>query len=495
MTMTRISYLILMLITVLGMSNFAQAQTNIYSPIATIDQVAYQGFGTPIVINVLANDWDIEGQNISLVEVENGDNGNTFINYNSTITYLPNFFGDHDDVFFYKICDDGMPQLCEWGSVYIIDNDGFAVSNLFDFPIGQNDCFCPSDFNPVCVNGTTYQNPCIAACNGYSNPDFGACSPGDITEMFVCENDCVWPGDINNDGQVNLVDIFSFTLVTQRTGFARLNQSDEWSGYYSADWPYNLSSGLNYKFADCNGDGMINNDDLAVIQANLGSNNYSGSGDLPTGYFAMDLEVPPTAIPGDTVEIPIILGTALEPINVFYNLAINLEYAPGTVVANSAKLSFKDTWLANPKNIQHLIQDFPTAGRTEAGISTANNQPSSGHGKVATFSFVMEENLVGFTNDTPIALRLNMPPNTQELSAFYQQDNQLVNVVVPDELSESTNELRLINYLGQTVFYENRVMSSTLSIPTNHLPPGVYILYLSGKKTPTPYSKRLIIFN
>ena len=222
----------------------------------------------------------------------------------------------------------------------------------------QNDCYCSSEFAPVCVNGTTYQNSCIAQCLGFFPSTLGSCSPNDLAEILACQSDCVWPGDVNNDGQVTPMDIAFFYAIPPSSGFARIHPQSSWAGFPATDWLYNFNTGLNYKFADCNGDGFINNEDLAVIQAHLGFSSSNSPNNYQAGHFTIEVEVPATASAGDTVEIPILLGTVSEPIANFYSLNISLNYSPGTVVPHSAQLNFKGTWLGEPYHLQYLVQDF-----------------------------------------------------------------------------------------------------------------------------------------
>ncbi len=39
----------------------------------------------------------------------------------------------------------------------------------------QSQCNCTFEFNPVCSNGTTYDNPCLAKCKGVSIFEIGKC--------------------------------------------------------------------------------------------------------------------------------------------------------------------------------------------------------------------------------------------------------------------------------------------------------------------------------
>lgn len=56
--------------------------------------------------------------------------------------------------------------------------DGSLVSNPRDCPLYCEDpCDCGNEYDPVCVNGQTYRNPCYAECDGYEKYEEGECPP------------------------------------------------------------------------------------------------------------------------------------------------------------------------------------------------------------------------------------------------------------------------------------------------------------------------------
>ncbi|MWW26920.1 Ig-like domain-containing protein, partial [Algibacter lectus] len=73
----------------------------------------------PISIPVIANDFDPDGDTISVTETTTPDNGTVTLNPDGTITYTPNpgFIGE--DTFTYTICDDANPALCDTATVTV----------------------------------------------------------------------------------------------------------------------------------------------------------------------------------------------------------------------------------------------------------------------------------------------------------------------------------------------------------------------------------------
>jgi len=89
------------------------------NPTAIDEETSITGF------DLLNNDSDIDGDNITITTTPTSDvsHGSVSINANGTFNYTPNadFFGN--DAFQYEICDDGSPSLCATATVTITVND------------------------------------------------------------------------------------------------------------------------------------------------------------------------------------------------------------------------------------------------------------------------------------------------------------------------------------------------------------------------------------
>ncbi len=85
---------------------------------------------------------------------------------------------------------------------------------------------------------------------------------------------CVWPGDANNDG---IVDVFDYFFVAGGYGLVgpeRPQTSTLWQAAYpSEDWPANANfqgETINARYLDANGDGNVNLLDVATTVVNRG---------------------------------------------------------------------------------------------------------------------------------------------------------------------------------------------------------------------------------
>ncbi|GJM36017.1 MAG: hypothetical protein DHS20C18_50180 [Saprospiraceae bacterium] len=113
----------------------------------------------------------------------------------------------------------------------------------------------------------------------------------------LCDTDCVWPGDINNDGLVDLLDFLSLPFGIGQTGPPRLDQSISWNGKSADIWGTTLNEyltpGIDGKHADSNGDGMINLQDTLSICQNWGLSHNVGSGAPITPEQTQNISIQP----------------------------------------------------------------------------------------------------------------------------------------------------------------------------------------------------------
>ncbi|MCG9911084.1 MAG: Ig-like domain-containing protein, partial [Flavobacteriales bacterium] len=109
---------------------------------------------TPVVINVLANDTDIDGSLVpaSVAIVTGPSNGTVSINpVTGAVTYTPNANYNGPDSFIYNACDNGtpLPALCDTALVTI------NVTPVNDAPVANNDVNSTPEDTPVSGNVST----------------------------------------------------------------------------------------------------------------------------------------------------------------------------------------------------------------------------------------------------------------------------------------------------------------------------------------------------
>ncbi|MES2629649.1 MAG: Ig-like domain-containing protein, partial [Bacteroidota bacterium] len=107
-----------------------------HAPIAVSDSV-FTFNDVPVSGRALDNDSDPDGDLITASLISGPANGTLVFNNDGTFTYTPNTSFIGTDLFFYSLCDNGTPSLCDTGAVFIQVN--FTTIN--QPPVAVNDTY------------------------------------------------------------------------------------------------------------------------------------------------------------------------------------------------------------------------------------------------------------------------------------------------------------------------------------------------------------------
>ncbi|MEM7036306.1 MAG: T9SS type A sorting domain-containing protein [Bacteroidota bacterium] len=218
-----------------------------------------------------------------------------------------------------------------------------------------------------------------------------------LTDSFVCEVPCVWPGDTDNDGIAHNVDLLNIGLAYGQTGSPRTAPTNEWACHTASTWSSSFSSGLNHKFADCNGDGQVDADDTLAIYLNYNFTHNKTHTPAATSttpdlvlVFGQD-----SAFVGDTVYAAVLLGNANIPADSIYGLAFTLLYDNALVDSGSAWIRFDSSFFGDSSNTLTLSRDFWTLGAIDGALVRTDQFDASGYGQIATLGFILIDNIEG----------------------------------------------------------------------------------------------------
>ncbi|MBE0638120.1 MAG: T9SS type A sorting domain-containing protein [Bacteroidales bacterium] len=215
--------------------------------------------------------------------------------------------------------------------------------------------------------------------------------------------DYVWPGDINYDGTVNMDDLMILGVTAGAAGPPRVDQSIGWYPHYVTNWADTVVTGVNYKHADTDGNGIVDiHDTLAIIT------NYGLTRDLDNRRYVSSLPTKSTRSGNDlfiipeevmlidavNVEIPLYLGEAATPVIGFYGMRFSMATDPTLVVAESMTVDFTGSWLGTQNTDLWAIQKtFADEGATDLGLTLNNHQPVSGFGQIGFVKFSLAQPL------------------------------------------------------------------------------------------------------
>ena len=366
-------------------------------------------------------------------------------------------------------------------------------------------------WTPAMVSSMNYVNA-PAGTQTITVTDSNGCTA--TTTMTVTDScDYVWPGDANDDAVADNNDILDIGIANNATGTTRANATLTWIGQPSAAWGQTLASGTDYKFVDCNGDGVIDpNDTTAVIQ-NFGFTHNNRTGGIPV----YDASLPDLTItmgqsnlasnsPGT---MTVSLGNSTIPASNVYGIAFTLNFDANQIDASSVRMNENGTWMGTPGNdMMGVVMNNGTGtGSVQVAITRLDHQDVSGFGDIANVGFVTTGALVGTgntqnvifsisdvtvisANETPqtvntvndsvnvsdpaLMMGIDQPGNSSALVAYPNPFNESVAIMLPVIAREKSCELVITDAAGRIVRSE-QVKGNSFVMQRNSMDAGIYI--------------------
>lgn len=209
----------------------------------------------------------------------------------------------------------------------------------------------------------------------------------------------VWPGDTDSSGVVNNEDLFNVGFAHGLTGPSRINPTTDFLPQYASPWAENGLDDVNFRHADTDGNGVVNDQDILAINLNynLTHNLQEQQGDTRES-FEVDFELDQITA-DDWVHVDILLanGAAIAD---FYGAAFIIEYDASLVKENTAHIDFNDSWVGSFfDDFVALQKDFYDEGQLDVGIVRTNQQGIDGSGKIGSFRFQLKQG-IPFSNFT-----------------------------------------------------------------------------------------------
>lgn len=218
-----------------------------------------------------------------------------------------------------------------------------------------------------------------------------------------CVGDCVWPGDVNLDGEVTIHDFLQIGYNLGQTGDTRMYQSTSiYRALKANNWNGNIPGSIaNLKHADTDGNGKVDCADTMYVsdfyrlQHSLVPKPVYDRGDFP---MILNVLTPNAGI-GDLAQIEIQLGDATDPVINLGGFAYELDYNTDVVDEASLGIDFYENgWATMNSALMHMYQK-PWDGRLESGFIRSNGKKVSGKGGLEVLQFIVEDDLQGFRKD------------------------------------------------------------------------------------------------
>jgi hypothetical protein len=226
-------------------------------------------------------------------------------------------------------------------------------------------------------------------------------SPNGGTPCLTGE--CVWAGDANQDGHVEISDIFQIGENIGQYGSKRPSMSD-WYPQSADNWRA-LSDVADPKFADTNGDGMVNTMDTIAIMKYYGNTHtiYPERNEEDSKIQTYLLTGVTSVRPGDMIEILVFVGSSDYPAIDTRGLSFSVDYSAQKVADSSLVVDFgKFNWLSRYDAFL-TASKIPTKGIVDAAIVRSRDRGASGHGEVGKIRAIVVEDVVGIHDaDKPV---------------------------------------------------------------------------------------------
>lgn len=244
--------------------------------------------------------------------------------------------------------------------------------------------------------------------------------PSSLCEFYIANAslDCfnasdivgVWPGDCNDDGTANHLDLLQIGLAMGQApiGTARFDQGTDWTQKGAIAWDASIS-GVNAAHADANGNGMVSSADVQAITANYGQ--VHGFAPQPTtderadGIILSIGEAPGYAIAGEVLTLPILVTMPDSTDFPLYGVAFQVEGGFGDFYVNDLQIDLTDSWLSADGNAISLVQPVQFEPKRDVSVVRTDGQNAIGSGQIGTLSFRVDYNN---TEDVDITLTGNL---------------------------------------------------------------------------------------
>jgi hypothetical protein len=277
-------------------------------------------------------------------------------------------------------------------------------------------------------------------------------------------------------------------------------------GQASPSWGLQLPGGHDYAYADTDGDGVVHLDDLQAIGKNYTRVTPSltpgnGNGPVLTFEFPSDSSV----VVGDTIRIPVFLGSANAIADSIYGLAVSIEYDNAIINSGSVRVDFDSSWLGNPAvDLVGMNRDFHQAGQLDIAVTRIDQQARSGQGRLFDI-IVTIDNVAGKNNSVftlfidALDVRLmlgngqQIPLTTRSLSldilperlprgpeptrsGVKASPNPASSILILNPGDQGLREVQLIDQLGKLVYKEEKEREDPFTWQLAGFDKGMYLL-------------------
>ncbi len=316
-----------------------------------------------------------------------------------------------------------------------------------------------------------------------------------------CNEGCVWSGDTDNNGIVNYLDAVNIFRSVGEKGSKR-NDFWEWQAHKSLPWNKSFSSGLNFKYADADGDGEIrDSSDLALLMHNEFKTHGIFSTPIDDCRYGSDFTF--KSLRDSFLNTFVSFNLFLIPKKKnFQGISLELKIDSSYAHSNGLNSNFK-IWKDNNISTYSYIKKYPSSGFNYLSQAVYFNKEKNNQLSIDTITWnfavfkrpininftrnyfdievcnalmYFEDGTIDTLGSSKFRLYLRLTDidneiNSTEVNLFPNPTSDIVNIV-----SESPiKNIELLNLQSQVL---NKVKCNTnnLELDISHLNSGIYII-------------------
>ncbi|MCH2023389.1 MAG: T9SS type A sorting domain-containing protein [Saprospiraceae bacterium] len=313
---------------------------------------------------------------------------------------------------------------------------------------------------------------------------------------------CVWAGDADTNKVVNHFDLLPIGLGYGETGPLRDNADNNYDCEPALNFLNSTPvTATNYKHADTDGNGIVDVMDTTAIVLNWGQIHLKNSSSTSSNAIPFYVQYA-TGLPGQVMQIPIILGDTSVAADSIYGIAFTINYDETMTDTNSVSVDFSTSWLGTINSDMISVQkDYYYQGHIDVSVVRVDHTNRSGMGQIGTLVLTIKDDILKSTNQRldmlisnvriitnvetertastpPTDILITTPSATKtfskeaiNISVFPNPANTFMNINSNDEIQQ----IMLYNPAGQLLYsLGNNAYGAQLNI--RDLNSGIYIL-------------------
>ncbi|NRA47496.1 MAG: right-handed parallel beta-helix repeat-containing protein, partial [Phaeodactylibacter sp.] len=269
-----------------------------------------------------------------------------------------------------------------------------------------------------------------------------------IATFLPLGQECLGPlffaGDSNSDGIANAWDLLNIGVHYGQEGPAQEEPTDSWIGVEVPDWGVTTINGLDLKYTDADGNGIIDSDDAETLALNYDLS-HNRAENLPPVYnndgpYELQLELPEVITANQPLSLPLSIGDIGNPLPDFYGIAFALAADSKFFETGSFSLDFTDSWLGTEEELIYIFREFPEQNLIEIAVVRRDGQAVSGEGLIANLDFVMSEDLIISIQSAGFGNQFEPYLDLIDVAAITHEGTHINITYTPQEITDSKEE-------------------------------------------------------